>query len=66
MKLLLFLILIVIVALVYFEYKHPCIESHTEVVHHPEETRYLMMGKMWMPQYYDAYDSVETICDRRK
>jgi len=49
-----------------YYHDHPCIESHNELVHHNSYTSYIMVGKIMVPQMHSAYDSVETVCDKRK
>lgn len=45
---------------------HPCIKSHKEMVHHRAWTQYILVGKMMVPIFHDAYDALEDVCDLRK
>lgn len=50
---------------------HPCIESHREMVYHHSWTSYTPIysnGKLltMIPVYHEGYNSLDTICDKRK
>src|SRR4051812_23304639 len=54
------------VAYVDYQAEHPCIKSHRAMVHHDAYTTFILAGKIMVPQYHDAYDAEEDVCDQRK
>ena len=55
---------------IYQDYKHPCIASHQEMVHHSAWIQYIAtsIGKttQMTPIFHPSYDAMEVICDKRK
>lgn len=53
---------VIVVSIVWYEYKYPCIRGHYEEVYHPGS--YIMCSKVLVPTA--AYTSKDFICDCRE
>lgn len=40
-----------------------CIRGHEQWVHHEAYTRYMLVGKVMIPQHVPARDSYDYVCD---